>query len=212
MQHSIQTQTLALAGMCQALKLLQQVTRSNDVALADLQLCLASIANLSPAEPLDIYGKDIANLRAGYQCLVEQLGDNQRKDVELTRYVVSVIALERKLTKNRDNLDNLGKRLSRLEQQLQHFAITDENIIANLADIYVECISSLGTRIQVAGQPELLKQPLVQHKVRALLLAAIRAVVLWRQAGGSRLHFIFKRKALLHEAKSVLQTIAPPHS
>ncbi len=93
---------------------------------------------------------------------------------------------------------------------MQHFAITDENIIANLADIYVECISSLGTRIQVAGQPELLKQPLVQHKVRALLLAAIRAVVLWRQAGGSRLHFIFKRKALLSEAKSVLQTIAQP--
>lgn len=209
MQHSIQTQTLALAGMCQALKLLQQVTRTNDVALADLQLCLASIANLSPAEPLDIYGNNVANLRAGYQCLVDQLGDNQRKDVELTRYVVSVIALERKLTKNHDNL---GKRLSRLEQQLQHFAITDENIIANLADIYVECISSLGTRIQVAGQPELLKQQLVQHKVRALLLAAIRAVVLWRQAGGSRLHFIFKRKALLNEAKSVLHTIAPTHS
>ncbi len=31
------------------------------------------------------------------------------------------IALERKLTKNRDNLDNLGKRLSRLEQQLAAF-------------------------------------------------------------------------------------------
>lgn len=211
MQHSIQNQTLALAGICQALRLLQKVTRTSELSSADLHHSLNTVANLNPQDPLDVYGGSYAHLKDGYQALVSQLGDNSKKDVELTRYVVSVIALERKLNKTPANLEQLGKKLSRLEQQLQHFSITDESVIGSLADSYVECISSLGTRIQVAGQPELLKQNLVQHKVRALLLAAIRSAVLWRQAGGSRLHFIFKRKAILAEAKAVLQQLSTMH-
>ncbi|WP_337840257.1 high frequency lysogenization protein HflD [Rheinheimera sp.] len=211
MQQTIQNQTLALAGICQALRLLQKVTRTAELSSSDLHHCLNTVANLNPQDALDVYGGSTAHLKEGYQALVSQLGDNSKKDVELTRYVVSVIALERKLNKTPANLEQLGKKLSRLEQQLQHFSITDESVIGSLADTYVECISSLGTRIQVAGQPELLKQNLVQHKVRALLLAAIRSAVLWRQAGGSRLHFIFKRKAILAEAKAVLQQLSTMH-
>lgn len=207
MQQTIQTQTLALAGICQAITLLQKVTRTSELSSKDLEVSLASVANLNPQNPLDIYAGSHANLKDGYQALLAQLGDRPNKDVELTRYVVSVIALERKLAKKSDNMQQLGKKLSRLEQQLQHFHITDETIIGSLADTYVECISSLGTRIQVAGQPDLLKQTHIQHKVRALLLAAIRSAVLWRQAGGSRLHFIFKRKAIVAEATAVLNTL-----
>ncbi|XMR37004.1 DUF489 family protein [Escherichia coli] len=49
-----------------------------------------------------------------------------------------------------------------------------------------DAVRPIGPRIQVAGTPLFLQQPLVQHKVRALLLAGIRACVLWRQLGGSR--------------------------
>jgi high frequency lysogenization protein len=49
---------------------------------------------------------------------------------------------------------------------------------------------------------------MVQHKIRALLLAAIRAAVLWRQAGGRKYHFILQRKRLLQEVKTVLQQLA----
>ena len=41
----------------------------------------------------------------------------------------------------------------------------------------------------------------MQHKVRALLLAGIRAVVLWRQLGGSRTQIIFARKKMVELAK-----------
>ena len=41
-------------------------------------------------------------LRDGYRALVEQLGaDGSQKNAELTRYVVSLIALERKLAKRK---------------------------------------------------------------------------------------------------------------
>ncbi|HSG50502.1 MAG TPA: high frequency lysogenization protein HflD [Rheinheimera sp.] len=208
MEHSITNQIIALAGICQALKLVQQVARSASVEQADMALMLSSIAMINADEPVQIYGGEMKALETGLTLIVDQLGDKPQKDVELTRYIVGVLALERRLNKTSAQLKKLGDKLQHLERQLQHFSITDDNMIANLADIYSDCISSLGGRIQIYGQPELLKQTSVQHKVRALLLAAIRSAVLWRQAGGSRLHFIFKRRKLVAEAKQQLSHLA----
>tara|TARA_R110002126_G_scaffold15185_10_gene62514 strand:- start:10938 stop:11567 length:630 start_codon:yes stop_codon:yes gene_type:complete len=209
MQPSLTTQIIALAGLCQAIRLLQSLARHNKLEPEVYQTTLASIANLNPDTPLAVYGNDPAKLQGGLQVITEQLGDTSNKDVEFTRYLVGVLALERKLNKNQGNMTELGKQLSQLERQLQHFEVTDETIVGRLADIYSDCISSLGSRIQVYGQPDLLKQTTVQHKVRALLLAAVRAAVLWRQAGGSRLHFLFQRRKLVAAAKHMLAQSAP---
>jgi high frequency lysogenization protein len=204
MQYSLSTQIIALAALCQALKLVQQVARSSELDKDALSLILQSVAVIDAERPLQIYGDDAANLQGGFKLIVDQLGDKPQKDVELTRYIVGVLALERRLAKTPANLVRLGDKLQHLQRQLQHFSVLDDNMLANLADIYSDCISSLGGRIQIYGQPELLKQPAVQHKVRALLLAAVRAAVLWRQAGGSRLNFIFKRRKLVEQARQML--------
>ena len=209
MEKSLQNQVMALAALCQAAKLVQHSARSNTNKQHELEVCLSSIAKLAAATPLDIYGGDLENLKIGLKLVIDQLGDEPKKDVELTRYLVGVLALERKLHNKPKQMSLLANKLQHLERQLQHFAVTDDNVIANLADIYSNCISSMGARIQIYGQPELLKQNNVQHKVRALLLAAIRAAVLWRQAGGSRLHFIFKRRKLVAEAKQALAQLSP---
>lgn len=204
MQYSLSTQIIALAALCQALKLVQQVARSSELDKEALSLILQSVAVIDAERPLQIYGDDAANLQDGFKLIVDQLGDKPQKDVELTRYIVGVLALERRLAKTPANLARLGDKLQHLQRQLQHFSVLDDNMLANLADIYSDCISSLGGRIQIYGQPELLKQPAVQHKVRALLLSAVRAAVLWRQAGGSRLNFIFKRRKLVEQARQML--------
>ncbi|MEH8019270.1 high frequency lysogenization protein HflD [Rheinheimera muenzenbergensis] len=210
MQYSLSTQIIALAGLCQALQLVQKVARSAETSNEALTTMLSSVAVLSADEPLQIYGNQAENLTTGLKLIVDQLGDKPQKDVELTRYVVGVLALERRLNKTPARLKALGDKLQHLQRQLQHFAITDDNMLANLADIYSECISSLGSRIQIYGQPDLLKQTAVQHKVRALLLAAIRSAVLWRQAGGSRLNFIFKRRKLVAQAQQMLSQLPSP--
>ncbi|MDP4537805.1 high frequency lysogenization protein HflD [Alkalimonas collagenimarina] len=207
MQPSITTQTMALAAICQALTLVKAVAKTTDVDQHELDTILSSVAILEAETPEDIYGGSLTTLQTGYKVLLQQLGDNPNKDVEVTRYAVAVLALEKRLSKSGSNMAALGKRLQQLARQLEHFSISDDTMLASLADIYIECISTLGTRIQVAGQPELLKQTHVQHKVRALLLAAVRAAVLWRQAGGSRLHLLFKRKQLVHEAKQTLNRL-----
>ncbi|KKO49827.1 lysogenization regulator [Arsukibacterium sp. MJ3] len=209
MQPSLNTQIIALAGLCQAVSLLQSLARHNKLEPENYKISLASIANLAPTSPLAVFGDNLANIGTGLQLMIDQLGDTPKKDVELTRYLVGVLALERKLHKNPGNMAELGKQLGQLERQLQHFEVTDETIVGRLADIYSDCISSLGSRIQVHGQPDLLKQTPVQQKVRALLLAAVRAAVLWRQAGGSRLNFIFKRRKLVAAAEQMLAQTTP---
>jgi high frequency lysogenization protein len=208
MQFSYTTQTLALAALCQAIRLVQQISRGEEVQHPELEISLQSVSVQDAAEPIEIFGGKLANLETGYHVLQAQLGDNPKKDLELTRYAMAVLTLERKLAKNNDSLSAVGKRIERLQQQLQHFQLLDETVLASMADIYIEHISPLGQRIQIAGQPAALKQPIVQHKIRALLLAAIRAAVLWRQAGGRKYHFILQRKQLLQEAKNVLQQLA----
>ncbi|RVU41135.1 lysogenization regulator HflD [Rheinheimera riviphila] len=208
MQFSYTTQTLALAALCQAIRLVQQIARGDEASNTELELCLQSVSVQDAAEPVDIFGGKLADLANGYHVLQAQLGDNPKKDLELTRYAMAVITLERKLAKSGDSLQAVGKRIERLQQQLQHFQLLDETILASMADIYIEHVSPLGQRIQIAGQPAALKQPMVQHKIRALLLAAIRAAVLWRQAGGRKYHFILQRKRLLQEVKTVLQQLA----
>ncbi|MDP5137043.1 high frequency lysogenization protein HflD [Rheinheimera baltica] len=209
MEYSFSTQVFALAGLCQAVKLVQDVARNTEHDKSALAIMLNSVAVVNANDSIEVYGNSASNLRTGLQLLVDQLGEKPQKDMELTRYIVGVLALERRLNKSSANLAKLGNKLQRLEQQLQHFSITDDTMLASLADTYSECISSLGGRIQIYGQPELLKQAAVQHKLRALLLAAIRSAVLWRQAGGSRLNFLFKRRKLVAQAKQMLAQLPP---
>lgn len=207
MQPSIHIQVMALAAIAQAISQVQTIARGEITFPRDIAICLQSIAEQNPTDAIEIYGGQLRNLQNGYKILQQQLTGNGVKDVEITRYGMAVLMLEKALSANSDVKQAIGRRIDRLQQQLQHFQITDDTLIASIADIYVEHISPLGNRIQVAGSPDQLKQTIVQQKIRALLLAAVRAAVLWRQAGGRRYHFLLNRKALLQEISAVLQQL-----
>lgn len=207
MQPSIHIQVMALAAIAQAISQVQTIARGEITSPRDIAICLQSIAEQNPTDAIEIYGGQLRNLQNGYKILQQQLTGNGVKDVEITRYGMAVLMLEKALSANSDVKQAIGRRIDRLQQQLQHFQITDDTLIASIADIYVEHISPLGNRIQVAGSPDQLKQTIVQQKIRALLLAAVRAAVLWRQAGGRRYHFLLNRKALLQEISAVLQQL-----
>ena len=60
------------------------------------------------------------------------------------------------------------------------------------------------TIMMVSGNPSHLKRHAVAARIRALLLAGIRAAVLWRQSGGGRLHMLLLRKRYTRIAQSLL--------
>lgn len=195
--------TMAFAGILQALAQVQYIARHGDSDTDAMAASFNTILVTNPEQPEDVYA-DKDQLRVGYKWILNQLGDGESKDVEMTRYLVGLLALERKLSRSNAALGMLSERINQIHRQLNHFAITDEQVIANLASIYSDIISNLGPKLQITGNPNVLQRPLVQQKIRALLLAAMRSAVLWRQLGGKRRHLVFARKAIVDTAKKNL--------
>lgn len=194
--------TIAFASVCQSIKLVQSVARDGSCDTDALRVCLNSIIVTNPASTIEIFGKE-ENLELGLKTLIEILDNNQTVNV-LTRYLINLLALDRKLSKSPKSLSQLATRLETIQRQVEHFDLLDDQMLSNIASVYLDIISPLGPRIQVAGNPAQLQQTSVQHKVRALLLAGIRGTVLWRQVGGKRRHLIFSRKELVEQAKIIL--------
>ena len=74
-----------------------------------------------------------------------------------------------------------------------------------MGGLYADTISQLKPRIMVQGNPHYLNQASVVAEIRALLLAAVRSAVLWRQLGGSYWDFLFSRKAMLETIERQLR-------
>ena len=203
MNAQLINRTMAFAGILQAIAQVQHLARHGELDNAELAASLNTILVTNPDNTPDVYQDKIV-LQKGYELILNQLGDSSQKDVEITRYLVGVLALERKLVRSNSGLGMLAERINQVNRQLHHFAITDEQVVANLASIYSDIISNLGPKIQISGNPVCLQRPIVQHKIRALLLAAIRSAVLWRQLGGKRRHLVFARKAIVDTAKKSL--------
>lgn len=203
MNEQLVNRTMAFAGILQAIAQVQHLARHGELDNAELAASLNTILVTNPDNTADVYQDKIV-LQKGYKLILNQLGDSSQKDVEITRYLVGVLALERKLVRTNSGLGMLAERINQVNRQLHHFAITDEQVIANLASIYSDIISNLGPKIQISGNPVCLQRPIIQQKIRALLLAAMRSAVLWRQLGGKRRHLVFARKAIVDTAKKSL--------
>src|SRR5699024_11125948 len=105
-------------------------------------------------------------------------------------------------------LQEISQRLSRLTHYLSDFNQYEQQLSHSLAGIYSTVISPLGPRIRVTGRMEILQNPYIQAKIRTLLLAGIRAGILWQQVGGSRWQFMLARKKLYQASSELLTHIA----
>ncbi|AWX16183.1 lysogenization regulator HflD [Mergibacter septicus] len=196
---------LALAGVCQVAKLVQQFAYQGTADQTALTTSLNSLLILTPDTTLSVY-TDVANLNLGLTILLEQLTGNQSSfNNEISRYWIGLLALESKLERNINAKTELAKRIQFLPNQIPLFDnnITHEQALKILAGIYSDIISPLGTKIQVKGSIEKLKTPYIQDSIRAVLLAGIRSAVLWRQSGGSKWKLLFSRRKLIDAAKKL---------
>ncbi|WP_105664933.1 high frequency lysogenization protein HflD [Cronobacter dublinensis] len=198
--------TLALAGICQSARLVQALAHEGTCDAQALRVSLKSVIDQNPASTLAVFGGEEAGLKTGLETLLGILNTSNRQGpgAELTRYTLSLMVLERKLAASKGAMNTLGNRIADLSRQLEHFELESDTLMNAMAGIYVDVISPLGPRIQVNGSPNVLQSPQIQAKVRATLLAGIRAAVLWQQVGGGRLQLMFSRNRLTTQAKQIL--------
>jgi high frequency lysogenization protein len=192
---------IALAGAMQAADLARGIARRGQANPEDIETCLASLIRIDAPSSADVYG-GVARLRSGLRLLEQQL--NNPRDMELTRYVITLMRLERQLSRRDDLLRLIRAGIEDIVRNLAHFPLDHGNTIAGFADLYLKTLSTLSPRIMVSGDPVHLNNPANTNRIRALLLAGVRAAILWRQSGGGRLTLLLRRNPLLRETRLLL--------
>lgn len=197
-------QVIAFAAIFQSAVLVEQLARTGDIPQEALQPLISSLFNTNPSSFNDIYGPPQNHLAIGLHTL-ERLCARDPKGINpnVTRYAISLLHLERKLSKKPAMLNALAEGIENSERQAQHFSQLHENTIAALASLYQQTLSQLSYRIRVVGDPTHLQNKHVANKVRTLLLAGIRAAMLWRQVGGRKWQLITSRRRYLKSINSV---------
>ncbi len=205
MKHNLTERVVALAGLFQAASLVNQLARTGSLPQPEFETLMRSLFVISTQNAEEVYGSRL-ELGLGLRTVLTQLGeDASLRNADKTRYAINLLQLERLVHKDKEVLSKIASELKSMQPQLEHFEVNHSNVTARLADIYLNHISTIGPRIMVSGENNYLENPDTANKVRALLLAGIRAAVLWRQCGGSRWQLLFKRRAILNEAKNLLE-------
>ena len=192
---------IALAGVMQAVNLVCDIAHRGHVDANDLETCMTSLLQVDSSSSVDVYG-GMTRLHPGLRLLEQQL--HNPRDKELTRYVVTLLSLERTLARRKDLLDVISAGIQDIKRNLAHFPVTHSNTIARFAELYLQTLSTLSRRIMVSGAQIHLNNPENANRIRALLLAGVRAAILWRQSGGTRLGLLLRRNVLLRETRLLL--------
>lgn len=201
MSRNIHDRTLALAGVFQAASLVDQIANRGMASNAVIENTLETLFRFDAASVEEVYG-GVIGVRHGLKVMHEQFTSTRAsRDTNLTRYMISLLVLEKKLGRNPAMLQQLRRQLETIESQLEFFSLCHNTVFAKLADLYKQTISTLGPRIMVQGDQPWLSNEHNANKVRALLLAGIRSAVLWRQCGGSRWQIIFQRRQYMAECQ-----------
>lgn len=198
-------ENIALAAIAQCAAVVDNLATGEPVSQLELAACINPLLILNPSSFDEVY-PNISNLSLGFRKVQELFGNpGPAKDSATIKYALSMIQL-------RSSLMNKQALQSTIRQQLasmpglrassgnkeEDSADSEENelIYRQLATLYQDTISTLSYRIQVHGKAEQLKDELIANKIRATLLAGIRAAVLWHQLGGRRWRLLIYRKRI----------------
>jgi len=205
MTHTLTDRTMALAALFQAAQLVQHVARRGHAADSDVETCINSLFQIDAPSTEAIFNGS-QGLATGLRTLRARLrSGGSAEELEITRYVIVMLHLERKLAGYATMQDTLRIGIERIRNQLNYFPSTHENILAALGELYQATISTLRPRIMVQGESTYLADKARANQIRALLLAGIRAAVLWRQLGGRRWQLFISRRKILETAQRLLE-------
>jgi high frequency lysogenization protein len=202
-------QTLALAAIVQAAMLVDQIARSGQAEPQGLEASVKSLFAFSSQTVEETYG-GIDNLELGLRGLRDLLSGNdygERRNV--MRYCLGVLHLQKKLRNDDDTSALLRNRLQHTSKNYMMNGFDISSLCSSLSSIYQDTVSKYNFRIQIAGSAQELQNANNAARIRTLLLSAIRAAYLWRQAGGSRWRLVVHRNAIFARTKALLQTEIP---
>ncbi len=196
MSFSVDDRVLALAGIAQALQQVRRIAETGHSEASVVRTAIDSVFRIDADSPQAIYG-NAAQLAPGLR-LLHNYFRNQGQDEILPRLALAVLQLERTFVRNGDVVGAVSEGIARAQRQAAELGDSAHpDVLAALGALYADTISHLKPRVMVQGNPHYLGQAGVIAEIRALLLAAVRSAVLWRQTGGQYWDFLISRKAMV---------------
>lgn len=193
---------LALAGLAQALAQVRRIADTGQADQAVLATAMDSVFRIDADSPADVYGGASA-LQPGMRLLRDYFR-NEGQDPLLPRLALAVLQLERRFVRDDDMADQVLQGIAVLSAQARNQGQTHPEVLAALGRLYSDTVSQLRPRVMVQGNPHYLGQAAVVAEIRAVLLAALRSAVLWRQMGGSLWDFLLRRREIVDTIERVL--------
>jgi high frequency lysogenization protein len=200
---AVEQQAIALAGVAQAARLVDQISKTGTYPLEFLEASIHSLFAFDAENPAAIFG-GIAGVKLGLNNLSSLLASRQAEENrDLVRYVFSMLYLERKFAADPDMMSVVRARLEHASFRAEHFANHVNDVCHSVSGIYQDTLSKLKFRIKVTGSAQHLQDQKNADIIRALLLAGLRSAFMWRQLGGRRWKLLVQRRRLLQASQNL---------
>lgn len=196
----LKQQTLALASLLQAATLVDQLASTGTCDKSNNEISLKSIIN--QGTNIEYIFSSTKDLSTGLNALSIMLSKKTKSIQNIIFYTLTLINLEKKLMKNQPLLTQLTTEIDLIKSQ-DFFAINHTNSLARLGELYKSTLGELKPRVIVNGKQIYLSNQRTTNHIRALLLAGIRAVSLWKSQGGRTWRLLFNKKKTLKLIKTM---------
>ena len=198
----MQERVLALAGLLQGLKQVRRIAETGQADASVLATVLDSVFRIDAESPEAVYGT-VADLRPGLVLLRDYFA-NQNKDEALPRLGLAVLQIERRFVRDGAMVQQVQDGIAAAAPLADRLGSSHPDVLAALGKLYADTVSNLRPKVMVQGNPHYLGQAGVVAEIRAVLLAALRSAVLWRQMGGSYWDFVLRRRQMLEAIEAAL--------
>ena len=215
MASDIYSETIALAALFQSAAQIQRVARFGAVDEHAIAPLMRALVITSPNTIEDVYAPK--RVIPGLNQLLTSLYPNeatQPKNAELIKIAFSIINLEANLEKQSMVFAQLDKEVDKLRadvlllhpdyEDAADNVLVDYDIIKMYSKIYSNLISPNFPKLIIYGEESYLRRTEFQEMIRALLLAGIRASLLWHQVGGKRYSLMFRYKDIIERARQII--------
>jgi high frequency lysogenization protein len=192
--NKLKQQTLALASLLQTTTLVNQLALTGTCDGRSNEASLKSIINNS-TDVEEVFGST-KDLSIGLNALTNAFGQKTKDMQNIIFYSLALINLEKKLMKNKALLSQISGEVDFIKKQ-DFFEISHSNSLARLAELYKTTLGELNPKIMVSGEQIYLSNQHTANHIRALLLAGIRAVSLWKSQGGRTWQLLLNKKKTL---------------
>lgn len=215
MASDIYSETIALAALFQSAAQIQRVARFGAVDEHAIAPLMRALVITSPNTIEDVYAPK--RVIPGLNQLLTSLYPKeatQPKNAELIKIAFSIINLEANLEKQNMVFAQLDKEVDKLRadvlllhpdyEDAADNVLVDYDIIKMYSKIYSNLISPNFPKLIIYGEESYLRRTEFQEMIRALLLAGIRASLLWHQVGGKRYSLMFRYKDIIERARQII--------